>query len=332
MACGCKARNNPAMHDAESHPGLPPDATATANSCALEVAWMALRAQGLCWIDTHCHLDAPEFDPDREAVLGQSLAQGVWPVMPAVGVSQFERLPEWAHLHGLPYALGIHPLEVERQPDDALQQLDEALTRRREDPLLVAVGEIGLDGWVGAPPMARQRTVYEAQLKLAAKHRLPVILHVRRSADLLLAGLRRVPVSGGIAHAFNGSGQQAQAFVERGFALGFGGTLTYERSRQIRSLLAELPAHAWVLETDAPDIPPSWLYVTAAQRAATGSPSGRNAPHELPRIGGHAAELRGQALDDAAKQSCLNAFRALPGLARALDWRVSTGPRGIGPA
>jgi TatD DNase family protein len=197
-------------------------------------------------------------------------------------------------------------------------------------PLLVAVGEIGLDGWVGAPPMARQRLVYEAQLKLAAKHRLPVILHVRRSADLLLAGLRRVPVSGGIAHAFNGSVQQAQAFVERGFALGFGGTLTYERSRQIRSLLAGLPAHAWVLETDAPDIPPSWLYATAAQRAATGALSGRNAPHELPRIGGHAAELRGEALDDAAKQSCLNAFRALPGLARALDWRVSTRSRKMG--
>ena len=140
-----------------------------------------------------------------------------------------------------------------------------------------------------------------------------MILHVRRSADLLLKGLRQCPVVSGIAHAFNGSQQQAQAFVELGFALGFGGTLTYERSLQLRRLACELPLHALVLETDAPDIPPQWLYQTAEQRAQ-GKPQGRNSPTELPRIAQVLADLRGVSLDDLATISSANACRVLPKL------------------
>ena len=138
-----------------------------------------------------------------------------------------------------------------------------------------------------------------------------MILHVRRSADRLLKGLREVPVRGGIAHAFNGSLQQAQAFIALGFKLGFGGALTYERALQLRRLALELPLNALVLETDAPDMPPHWLYRTAQERAQ-GLPQGRNAPAELPRIAAVLAGLRGISLDLLAEQTSRNALQALP--------------------
>ena len=140
------------------------------------------------------------------------------------------------------------------------------------------------------------------------------MLHVRRSADDLLKHLRRTPVAGGIAHAFNGSQQQAEAFVALGFKLGFGGALTFERALQIRRLAQALPAEAIVLETDAPDIAPQWLYRNALQRAA-GEPAARNEPAELPRIGAVLAGLRGWTLEQAASITSANARAALPRLA-----------------
>jgi TatD DNase family protein len=137
-------------------------------------------------------------------------------------------------------------------------------------------------------------------------------LHVRRSADKLLKHLRDLP-AGGIAHAFNGSLQQAQAFVAMGFKLGFGGAVTFDRALQIRKLAAELPLDALVMETDSPDIPPHWLYRTAQQRAA-GQPQGRNEPGELPRIAQAVAQLRGMALDELAQATTRNACVALPRL------------------
>jgi TatD DNase family protein len=175
------------------------------------------------------------------------------------------------------------------------------------------VGEIGLDHFVPGLDRQRQQRFYLAQLKLASEAGLPVILHVRRSADTLLAGLRRVPVAGGIAHAFNGSDVQAMQFVERGFKLGFGGTLTFDRSLQIRHLATTLPEQALVLETDAPDIPPVWLYRTAAQRLA-GQVTGRNAPSELPRIAESLAALRGWTLSQTASITSANVRQALPRL------------------
>jgi TatD DNase family protein len=178
----------------------------------------------------------------------------------------------------------------------------------------VAVGEIGLDHFVPGLDRARQQHFYRAQLKLARRFGLPVLLHVRRSADHLLQGLRQIEVPGGIAHAFNGSEVQAAQFVERGFGLGFGGTLTFERSLQIRALAQGLPESALVLETDAPDIPPQWLYRTAEQRAA-GQPQGRNEPAELPRIGAVLASLRGWSPAETAARTTANAVAALPRLA-----------------
>ena len=153
---------------------------------------------------------------------------------------------------------------------------------------------------------------------LARQLDLPVILHVRRSADLLLKALREVKVRGGIAHAFNGSLQQAQAFIDLGFKLGFGGAVTYERALQLRRLAAELPLDSLVMETDAPDIPPHWLYTPAAQRAQ-GQAQGRNTPAELPRIAQVVADLRGMALPELAQATAANACAALPGLSLLLN-------------
>jgi len=269
------------------------------------------------WIDTHCHLDAAEFNADRDEVIARARAVGVaMQVLPAVEVGNFAVVRELAHAHGLAYALGIHPLYVHRAQDADLDTLRDALAQWRDDPRLVAVGEIGLDFFAPGLDPSLQERFYLAQLKLARDAGLPVILHVRRSADSLLKGLRRVGVNGGIAHAFNGSDVQAMAFVERGFALGFGGAMTFERALNIRRLATALPERALVLETDAPDIPPQWLYRHADQRAA--GETGRNEPGELPRIAETLATLRGWSLAKTAAVTQANAVAALPRLAIAM--------------
>lgn len=268
------------------------------------------------WTDTHCHLDAAEFDVDRAAVVARAKAAGVTQVViPAVEPGNFDTVRLLALEHGFSYALGIHPLYVMRAPADALDQLAEALRTHHADPRLVAVGEIGLDFLVPCLDADTQLRFYVAQLKLAQRAGLPVLLHVRKSADQLLAGLRRVGFShGGLAHAFNGSEQQAQAFIELGFKLGFGGTLTFERSLQIRRIAASVPATALVLETDAPDIPPQWLYKTAEQRSVEPG-QGRNESAELPRIAQSLAALRGWTLEETACITSANARVVLDRLA-----------------
>ncbi|WP_338415846.1 TatD family hydrolase [uncultured Sphaerotilus sp.] len=269
------------------------------------------------WIDSHCHLDAPEFDADRLAVVERARAAGVGLlVIPAVEAAHFEDVRTLAHATSQVYALGLHPLYVHRQPLDALDQLARALHQHRGDERLVAVGEIGLDGFVPGLDWAEQERFYAAQLALARSVDLPVILHVRRSADALLKHLRRAGVRGGIAHAFNGSEQQARTFIDLGFRLGFGGAMTFERALQIRRLAQILPAEAIVLETDAPDIPPHWLYRTADERAqGLGS---RNEPAELPRIAQTLAGLRGWTLEETAATTTANVCAALPRLAQWL--------------
>ncbi len=269
------------------------------------------------WIDTHCHLDASEFDADRGAVIARAMQAGVTQlVLPAVAPSNFHAVRELAHAHGFVYALGIHPLYVESAGESSIATLRDELRERRADPRLVAVGEIGLDHFVSGLDPALQERCYVQQLELAREFELPVILHVRRSADALLKQLRRIRVAGGIAHAFNGSEQQALAFVELGFKLGFGGALTFERALQIRRLATTLPLHAIVLETDAPDIPPQWLYRNAAQRAA--GEVARNEPGELPRIATQLAALRGLSEQELAQATRANAVDALPRLADML--------------
>ncbi|OIN93179.1 MAG: DNAase [Comamonadaceae bacterium CG1_02_60_18] len=282
------------------------------------------------WIDTHCHLDAPEFGALALEYRAQAASKKVAIcVLPAVHPDGFDAVRALAHALGDAYCLGIHPLYVARCGDDALAQLADALTRWQGDPRLVAVGEIGLDFFVPElcvnPLRERQQHFYRAQLKLARRFELPVVLHVRRSVDPVLKGLREVAGSAvrwqGIAHAFNGSAQQAQAFIGLGLKLGFGGALTFERALQLRRLAASLPLEAIVLETDAPDMPPHWLYKTAQQRAA-GEQQGVNAPAELPRIGAELAALRGMNVGALASQTSTNACAALPRLEPLLQPRL----------
>jgi len=277
------------------------------------------------WIDTHCHLDAPELSRDVVDVTRRASAAGVVHcVLPAVAVSNFQTVRLMAEQFGYSYALGIHPVCVPQAQEADLKALDDELILRQSDPRLVAVGEIGLDFFVPelmeSAMRQKQAFFYREQLKLARKHGLPVILHVRRSADKLLKYLREIqPTSGwrGIAHAFNGSQQQAAGFIKLGFKLGFGGAVTYEAALQLRRLATELPLDALVMETDSPDIPPHWLYTTAADRAL-GVVQGRNEPGELPRIAQVVAGLRGLSLLELTQATSANALQALPKLAALL--------------
>lgn len=251
-------------------------------------------------IDTHCHLDAAEFDVDRAQVHAAALKAGVERlVIPATAVHRFETTKTVAASYsGCVAAYGIHPLYVMQAGEDDLAVLRQWL--REASP--VAVGEIGLDYYVPEIDPARQQYFFIEQLKLAREFDLPVLLHVRRAVDAVLAALRKYPVRGGIAHAFNGSGQQAEAFIKLGFKLGFGGAMTYEGSTRIRRLAGELPLESIVLETDAPDIPPRWLN------------RGRNTPAELAKIAATLAELRGVLPGLVAAATRANARLVLAGI------------------
>lgn len=260
------------------------------------------------WIDTHCHLDASEFGTAIDDVAVAARENGVdMIVVPAVARDNFSIVAELAHRHSnCAYALGIHPIFVPQAEEDDLQRLREAVAAAIDDPRLVAIGEIGLDLFVPmltTPAMReRQEFFYSEQLKIARDFDLPVLLHVRKSQDQILKYLRRIAVPGGIAHAFNGSFQQAQAFIGLGFRLGFGGAMTFTRALQIRRLAAELPLESLVLETDAPDISPAWLHPE------------RNSPAQLPRIGQVLAELRSMPVAEAAEATSRNACAAMPRL------------------
>ncbi len=269
------------------------------------------------FVDTHCHLDAAEFGAEMPAIRARAAERGVaMCVIPAVAVFNFSTVRELAHAQGDAYALGIHPLCTGNAKDDDLDALDAELTARRDDPRLVAVGEIGLDYFVQGLDGPKQERFFHTQLQLARKYGLPVLIHVRRSVDKVLKHLRQTAGGRpwqGIAHAFNGSEQQAQACIALGLKLGFGGAVTFERALQLRRLAASLPLEAIVMETDAPDIQPHWLYRTQAQREA-GQAQGRNDPGELPRIAEVVAGLRGIGSAELAAATTRNALQTLPRL------------------
>ncbi len=251
-------------------------------------------------VDTHCHLDAAEFDGDREAVAAAAAQAGVSSiVVPSVERANFGAVASVCREYvGCVAAYGIHPMYVERAHEEDLDALRDIVIR--EHPL--AVGEIGLDRFIERRDDERQTFYFSEQLKIARDASLPVLLHVRRAVDQVLAQLRRIPVAGGIAHAFNGSRQQADEFIKLGFKLGFGGAMTFPRALRIRELAATLPLSAIVLETDAPDIAPEWK---------VGS---RNTPDQLPHIAEILASLRGMSLQDVAEATTANAMAVLPQL------------------
>lgn len=258
-------------------------------------------------IDTHCHLDAPQFDADRDAVAAAALQHGVGViVVPGVERSNFDIVCQLVDRHAhCALALGIHPLFVDRAEAEDLQLLAELIARRmKSDNPPVAIGEIGLDFFIEGYDRERQEFFYSEQLKLARQFDLPVILHVRRSVDQILKHLRRVKVRGGIAHAYNGSRQQAEQLIALNFKLGFGGAMTYPRALRIRELAQTLPLQSIVLETDAPDIAPEWL-----------GHHGRNSPDQLQKIAEVMAGLRGVKCPEVVEITTQNAFDALPKLA-----------------
>ena len=253
-------------------------------------------------VDTHCHLDAAEFDADRAEVAEAAAHAGVGLiVVPSVERANFGAVASVCrdYATGLA-AYGIHPMYVERAREADLDALRETVLR--EHPL--AVGEIGLDQFVEPRDDAQQELYFRAQLQIARDNNLPVLLHVRRAIDPVLKHLRLCKVPGGIAHAFNGSRQQADEFIKLGFKLGFGGAMTFPRANRIRELAATLPLESIVLETDAPDIPPEWKV------------GARNPPEQLPRIALALAGLRGMAGEEVAEVTTRNATAVLPGLAR----------------
>jgi len=266
------------------------------------------------WIDTHCHLDAAEFDGDRDAVVQRARDAGVGMlVMPTGGVDDQPKARAIAQRHGFGYALGMHPLWLSAVVEADVERLRAAVQQALAtgDHHLVAVGEIGIDLYEPGLDVARQEWFFREQLRVARDAQLPVIVHVRRSADLLLKHLRRIEVPGGIVHAWNGSAQQAAQFVARGFRLGFGGALTYSGSQRIRRHAATLARDAWVLETDAPYILPEWRRLPDRTEPSE--------PCDLARIAAAMAELRGVSLAELQQTNRANAMAALPRLAALLD-------------
>lgn len=252
-------------------------------------------------IDTHCHLDAPEFDRDRDAVVERARAANVGAiVIPAINAATFELSLSMRRRYGCPVALGMHPIFEAQHREEHLERLRQLV--ESEKP--IAIGEIGLDFFVAGLDPVRQTDFFAAQLKIARDFDLPVLLHVRKSQDQVLKQLRRFGLKRGIAHAFNGSPQQAEAYIGLGFKLGFGGNMSFERARNIRRLAADLPLESLVLETDSPDISPAWAYQE------------RNEPAHLARLAVVLAELRNSDPESIAIATSANAREVL-GLQKA---------------
>lgn len=252
-------------------------------------------------IDTHCHLDAAEFSATQADLVRNAQEAGVSRiVVPSVTRANFDSVRLLCERHPccIP-AYGIHPMYVDEATLADLSVLREFLMQHRP----VAVGEIGLDFFIQHYDRARQEHFFIEQLKLAREFDLPVLLHIRRAQDIVLKHLRQHKVRGGIAHAFNGSRQQADEFIGLGFKLGFGGAMTYARATKLRELAVTLPLDSIVLETDAPDMPPEFL--------ERGLP---NEPKYLPRIAQTLADLRGVSLEEVTRVTTANALSVLPKL------------------
>jgi TatD DNase family protein len=253
------------------------------------------------FIDTHCHLDASEFEGAQVSVVTNAQAAGVSRiVVPSVSRDNLQVVRELcAKYPNCSPAYGFHPMYVgDAMPAD-LDVLRDYLKQHQP----IAVGEIGIDFFIQHYDQARQEHFFIEQLKLAREFNLPVLLHLRRAQDTILKHLRQHKVCGGIAHAFNGSHQQADEFIKLGFKLGFGGAMTYSRATKLRELAATLPLESIVLETDSPDIPPQFL--------EKGLP---NEPQYLPKIAQTLADLRGMSLEEVAKVTTENARSVLLGL------------------
>ncbi len=265
-------------------------------------------------IDSHCHLDAPEFDADRMVVLQQAFDAGVRGiVVPAYQASRWRALLQWQamidqeHMRVWP-TLGVHPLFLDSYQD---QDIDDLARLLAQESSVVAVGEIGLDRYVPAlrEPVQWQRQVdvFEAQLALARQFDLPVILHARRCHSDIQRCLKRAGLTtGGIVHAFSGSLEEAEMYVRLGFRLGFGGAMTYSGAHRIRAVAAQLPLSALVIETDAPDMLPS-----ACRPVMSGMPVPNNSPANLPLVFESLLGLRNESAPELVQALWRNTMESL---------------------
>jgi TatD DNase family protein len=264
-------------------------------------------------IDTHCHADCSAFDADRSEMIEEARAAGVAGALVCAGeVSSLGKTARIARACRLSYALGMHPMYLPA-PEDADRALSEhraACEQALSDPCFAAVGEIGLDGFVAGLDMGYQERLFAAQLKTARDLALPVSVHARHAVDKTAMWLARIPPSGGVVHAFNGSIEQARKILSLGLKLGFGGALAYRGSQRIRRIFCALPADAFVLETDAPDMPGPERRSSTDPRTHIGDILG------YARI---AAELRACSLEDICRQSTENALQAFPRMAQSLE-------------
>ncbi|APC20189.1 TatD DNase family protein [Pseudomonas protegens] len=249
-------------------------------------------------IDSHTHLDFADFDADRGALLADSRALGV-SRMVVLGVYQanWQRLWDLVQSDSQLYAaFGLHPVYLDDHRPEHLQQLGDWLTRLAGHPQVCAVGEIGLDYFLAHLDRERQQALFEAQLQLAADFQLPALLHVRRSHAAVIASLKRFKLKrGGIIHAFAGSREEAREYLKLGFKLGLGGAATWPQALRLRKVIAELPLHALVLETDSPDMAPAMF------------PGLRNSPQHLPAICAALAQIIGITPEQLASASTRNA-------------------------
>jgi len=268
------------------------------------------------FFDSHCHFDFVEFNADRAALWQACNAQGITHLlMPGVTPDQWQTAAQLcAQYAGLFYAAGIHPHWIEQQSllqKNAADLLTES-TREKIIALIsneivqengagaarcVAVGECGLDKLI-VTPIELQQQLLVAHIEAANQLHKPLIIHCVRAHNELIALLKKnKPVVGGVIHAFSGSYEVAQQYVDLGFYLGVGGTITYERAQKTRAAVAQIPLEFLVLETDAPDMP------------LQGKQGQRNSPEHIPQIAQVLADLRGIAVDEVAAITCRNAIR-----------------------
>lgn len=245
--------------------------------------------------DSHCHLDAPEFDHDLGTVILRARAAGVMrQVIPAVEAKGWPRLRDLCNTEaGLFPAYGLHPMYLSSHRPDHLQELGEWMARERP----VAVGECGLDFFVEGLDQDAQRLYFEGQLTLARDFDLPVIVHARRAVDAVIASFKRIGGLRGVVHSFSGSPEQARQLWRLGFLVGIGGPATYPRANRLRGLVAKMPLEHLLLETDAPDQPDA------------GIRGQRNEPARLSYICETIAQLRGVDAAAIAAATSANAQR-----------------------
>ncbi|MFI8716929.1 TatD family hydrolase [Stenotrophomonas sp. NPDC077464] len=246
-------------------------------------------------IDSHCHLDADEFDHDRAQVITRAQAAGVHTqVVPAVTAASWPKLRETCRLaEGLYPAYGLHPMFLDQHRPEHLDQLREWIAL--EHPC--AVGECGLDFFVEGLDPEQQQFYFDGQLRIAREFDLPVIVHARRAVDAVIVAIKQVGGLRGVIHSFPGSPEQAAQLHKLGFLVGLGGPLTYDRAQRLRRLVTQLPLEQLLLETDAPDQPD------------VGIRGQRNEPGRLTVIADTVARLRGEPAETIAEQTTANARR-----------------------